>query len=68
MWGRSDSAFGTTQDAVPWHRQAVQMKPDYAQFRYLLGLVLLRTNQPEEAVAEFREAARLLPECCGVPK
>jgi Tfp pilus assembly protein PilF len=42
--------------------QAKQLAPDNADVRHALGLVLVRQNKAEQAVAELETAARLMPE------
>jgi tetratricopeptide (TPR) repeat protein len=45
------------QDAIPPLRKAVELAPDTTQYRLLLSDLMLRLQQPEEALAEAYTAA-----------
>jgi serine/threonine-protein kinase len=49
------------EGAVAEYRGAIQLKPDYAEAHYSLGLALGRQGKLDIAVAEYREAIRLKP-------
>ncbi|MGA7376097.1 MAG: tetratricopeptide repeat protein, partial [Candidatus Sulfotelmatobacter sp.] len=46
-------------------RQAIQIKPDYAEAYYTLGTVLKQMNQLPEAADALRQAIRLDPDFAG---
>lgn len=41
--------------------------PDLAQIHYQLGLLLMRSGRPDEAIREFRNAADLRPDATDIP-
>ena len=43
-------------------RQAIHIKPDYAEAHYNLGAVLKERGKLEEAIAAYREAIRIKPD------
>ena len=43
------------------YRIAVEQKPDSAPARSRLGVLLIQIGQKDEALAQFQEAARLMP-------
>jgi tetratricopeptide (TPR) repeat protein len=53
---------GQLQEAIAEYREAIRLKPDYAQAHNNLGFALLDKGQFEEAIAEYREAIRLKPD------
>jgi len=54
-------ALGRWREAAPHVRKAVSDMPDVASPHVLLGNVLLRENNPKEAVHEYQEYLRLDP-------
>lgn len=48
--------------AIELLRRAIQLKPDYGQGHYNLGVALREDGQVESAIRHFQEAARLDPE------
>ena len=48
-------------DAIAAYREAIRLKPDYAEAHYNLGCVLYDQEKFDEAEAEFAEARRLKP-------
>ena len=46
-------------------RQAIQIRPDYAEAHYTLGTVLKQMNQLPEAAEALRQAIRLDPDFAG---
>jgi len=52
---------GNTLGALEHYRQAVQLKPRYAQARTNLGLVLGELGHPTEAIAQLRTAIEIKP-------
>ena len=48
-------------DAEKLFKQAIELKPDFVSTHIDLGLLLVQTNRPNEAVVEFKEALRLDP-------
>lgn len=53
-WGYSLYLQRRWQDAEAHLRKAIELKPDYARAHNNLGLLLARTERPDEALAEFR--------------
>jgi Flp pilus assembly protein TadD len=52
---------GKLAEATAHFRQAVQLKPSFADARNNLGLALLQAGRPVEAIAEFQHAVELEP-------
>jgi tetratricopeptide (TPR) repeat protein len=57
LWqkGRFDEAFAE-------YREAIRIKPDYAEAHNALGTALRDTRKADNAMAEYREAIRLRPD------
>ena len=49
-------------DAIPALREAIRIKPDYAEANQELGYAYLNVRQYQDAVAAFRQAIRLKPD------
>jgi tetratricopeptide (TPR) repeat protein len=65
-FGRSNLATALDQagkpaEALPFARDAVRMKPDYANTHESLGVILLKLGQTADAAAELAEATRMDP-------
>lgn len=52
-------------EALPFAQTAAEVRPDDALARAALGLIRLKLGQPNEAVADLREALRLEPTLPG---
>ncbi len=52
---------GRAPEAVPFLREAIARKADYADAHYLLGTLLRQQGQADEALSEFRETIRHQP-------
>jgi predicted TPR repeat methyltransferase len=52
---------GRLEEAIAAHRQAIRLKPDYAEAYNNLGAALQRVGQKEAAAAAYRQAIRLKP-------
>lgn len=52
---------GDLDRALRHHRQAVEIRPTHAEWRYNLGSVLLETGPASEAAEQLAEAVRLSP-------
>ena len=50
-----------SRDVIAEFRQAIKLRPDYAQAHNNIGLVLAQSDDDGNAVAEFREAIRISP-------
>jgi tetratricopeptide (TPR) repeat protein len=70
LWPQSAVAWRwcgfATKDIVPQRavaafREAVRLKPEYAEAHYNLGRLLSDLGKLDEAIAEYREAIRLQP-------
>ncbi len=48
--------------AIPSHREAIRLKPDYAEAHFNLGNALTAKGDPDGAIASFRAAIRLEPD------
>ena len=53
---------GRDDEAITHAREAVRIDPNEGWFHYCLGFALDRNDRLDEAVAELREATRLLPQ------
>ncbi len=53
---------GKLEEAIAAYREAIRLKPDYADAHNNLGIALGKQGKLEEAVAEFRTAIRLKPD------
>jgi len=53
---------GKLDQAIPTLREAVRLKPDYAQAQHNLGVALAHQGRPDEAVACFRQALQCKPD------
>jgi Flp pilus assembly protein TadD len=56
------SGEGRDEQAVKSYRQAISLKPDWAEAHSLLGSCLSRVGQYREAEAELRKAVALKPD------
>ena len=59
--GKMHERLGDAARAEASARRAVELAPNYAQTRWLLGNVLLRRGKPGEALPEMRRAAEADP-------
>jgi tetratricopeptide (TPR) repeat protein len=50
---------GKVDEAIGHFREAIRLKPDYAEAHYNLGNVLFKKDQTDEAISQFQEAIRL---------
>ncbi len=53
------AAAGRVEDAMAQHRQALALRPDYADAHNDLGAILAGQGRSEEAVAEYRKALQI---------
>jgi Tfp pilus assembly protein PilF len=51
--------YGEIQEAIKEFRQALQLKPSYAEAHYNLAQALQKIGQADAAAAEFRRAKDL---------
>ena len=54
--------LGRIDDAVQAYRQALQIKPDYAEVYYNLGTALAKAGKPEESLRNLDRAIELKPD------
>lgn len=52
------SVRGRNEEALKEARRATQLDPGHARYRYVLGIILLRLNQREEAEFHLRKASK----------
>lgn len=57
-----ESATGNQGAAIDYLQHAIRIAPGFAPARHSLGLLLVRNQRPDEALAELRIAAELAPE------
>src|SRR6266446_619126 len=53
---------GKLDEAIATLREAVRLRPDFAQVQHNLGVALAHHGQPEEAIACFRQALHSKPD------
>ena len=58
LLGRKGAA---SSEVAAEFREAIRLRPDFAEAQNNLGLVLTQTNEDEAAIAAFREAIRIRP-------
>jgi tetratricopeptide (TPR) repeat protein len=51
-----------SRDVVAEFRDAIRLRPDFAEAHNHLGLVLIQTGEDEAGIASFREAVRISPD------
>ncbi len=59
--GNALLAEGRIEEALAAFRQALELKPDYAEAHNNYGMALAKKGESEEALREFKEALRLKP-------
>ena len=61
---KAESALASNKPevALPYADQAVREKPGSAEVHFIRANVLARSNQPEQAEAEFKRVLELQPE------
>jgi Flp pilus assembly protein TadD len=52
---------GQSRLAIAAFREAIQLKPDFAEAHYNLGIALAETGQLPDAIAAYRKAIELKP-------
>ena len=55
------SEQGQTEEAIDHYRQAVALRPDYAEAHYNLGRLLVEQGQLDDAVAHYERAVAINP-------
>jgi protein O-mannosyl-transferase len=53
---------GQIGEAIIQLREAIRLKPDFAEAHYNLGTTLAKNGQTDEAIIQFQEAIRLKPD------
>ncbi|MDQ6808821.1 MAG: tetratricopeptide repeat protein, partial [Verrucomicrobiota bacterium] len=59
--GNALVAKGETEEAIEHYRKAVELRPDYADGWYNLGVILGQQHQPQRAIACFEKTLALRP-------
>jgi Tfp pilus assembly protein PilF len=59
---------GDLRSAEAEFREAVRLKPDYAEAHYNLGLTLHQDGKESESGAEFEKAYAISPDLRNVPR
>jgi Flp pilus assembly protein TadD len=57
---------GKLDDALAHYHTALSIRPDMAEARFTLGVLLLAQGKLDEAIAQLSEAARLRPEAAEI--
>ncbi|HEU5239214.1 MAG TPA: tetratricopeptide repeat protein, partial [Pyrinomonadaceae bacterium] len=52
---------GDTDGAIAHYRQAVELRPSYAEAHYNLGRLLAQKGRPDEAIAHYEKALEINP-------
>jgi tetratricopeptide (TPR) repeat protein len=60
--GNALSRQGKVDEAIAAYREAIRLRPDFAQAHTYLGDTLLTQGKTAEAIAAYREAIRLKPD------
>lgn len=53
---------GRADEAIPHYREAIRIRPDYAEAHYNLGVDMARKGKIGEAVAHYRRALEIWPD------
>ena len=53
---------GQVDEAIAHYRKALEIKPDYAEAHYNLGIALAGRGQVDEAIAHYRKALEIKPD------
>ncbi len=54
--------LGRADEAIAHYREAVRIRPDYAEAHYNLGVDMARKGQAEEAIAQYRRTLEIWPD------
>jgi len=60
--GSANLVLGSLDEAIGYYREAIQLKPGYAEVYNNLGVALYNKNNHEEAVRQCKQAIELNPE------
>ena len=66
IWAWSCKNKGTLDEAVAHYRKAVELKPDFAEAHYSLGMVLQQQGKIDEAIVHYRKALESQPDLVEV--
>lgn len=53
---------GRTEDELAAYREALRLRPEFAEAALNLGNALMRLRRPDEAIVQYRESVRLKPD------
>ncbi len=53
---------GRLDEAIAHYRKALEIRPDFTEAHYSLGLILARRGQFDEAIAQYRKALEIRPD------
>jgi tetratricopeptide (TPR) repeat protein len=61
-WGAALADQGLPAEAIEHYRQALQIRPDYADAHFNWGVALAQQGQPAEAIEHYQQALQIKPE------
>ena len=60
--GSALDRLGRGDDAIAHYREAIRIRPDYAEAHYNLGVDMARKGRLDEAIAEYRRTLEIWPD------
>ena len=62
MMGVSLLNIGKNEEAIEAYKQAIRIKPDYADVYYNIGVALINIDKYKEAIEAYKQAIRIKPD------